>query len=156
MYTPHISCSWPKGPEVPQHHNHAALYWRHQTESEENREERLFIIEIIKLQKKEWHSRPLITYLQNGLKDAVDHHIFQDGVLTDIVCYLWTDFTYSVVFCRQQTFPYSHQVINPLFSPSPDTEAVWDRGSWDSLSRRHTEDCPVSPSGPAGDTQEND
>lgn len=29
-----------------------------------------------------------MTHLQNGFKDAVDHHVFQDGVLANIVRYL--------------------------------------------------------------------
>ncbi len=39
------------------------------------------------LKIKQNHSL-LITYLKNGFKDAVDHHIFQYSVLTNIVCYL--------------------------------------------------------------------
>lgn len=41
-----------------------------------------------KSQKYSTYGLQLITYLQNGFKDAVDHHIFQDGVLTNIVCHL--------------------------------------------------------------------
>lgn len=37
-------------------------------------------------------------------------------------------------------------------SPSPDTAAVWDKGSSDSLTRLHKGGRPVSPSSPAGDT----
>lgn len=37
-------------------------------------------------------------------------------------------------------------------SPSQDTTAVWDKDFSDSLSRLHKEGCPVSPSGPAEDT----